>query len=546
MKLRYRMPTIFSIYMVDVLCCALGCVILLWLINFREAKNRATAASETGKRLTDTKSDLDLAKRREQDLQDRLKILLADQAKNKLALNASQDLLKIIQSERDKALALVLVSKKDQAAVKLALDLSEKELAKLRLSLKDLQGKSASELAKKNAELAKLLKMIAALELRSENLEKSRALTEKELAKLRMNFKDLQVKSAADLAASKAELDKLLKKITLAELRSKTLEKDLADKGGLLLLADAASVKLAKELAAEQLKSKDYKSKLTVAELRARLLEDDLAKSKKDVLDYQKRFRDLFLSQEALSKRMAQQTKDLSAANNTISLLKEEKSKLANQVQLVKEEGKHRFAGITLTGQSVLFLVDMSGSMAMTDENTLDPDKWPEVCATIGKIMRSMPNLKKYQVILFSDKVRYPLGRNRRWLDFELGSTPRTVVNALKEIKPKGETNMADVFEEAFRYRADGLDTIYLISDGLPNAGDGLPANSSNLTESQKTEYCSKYIRNRLKTVLNRAKADQAKVRINTIGFFFESPDVGAFLWALAREHDGSFVGMSK
>ena len=212
----------------------------------------------------------------------------------------------------------------------------------------------------------------------------------------------------------------------------------------------------------------------------------------------------------------------------------------------MREDGKHRFAGITLSGQNVLFLVDMSGSMAMTDENNLDPDKWPEVCGTVGKIMRSMPNLKKYQVILFSDKVRYPLGRNGRWLDFEIGATPRIVTNTLKAVKPKGETNMADVFEEAFRYRTDGMDTIYLVSDGLPNAGAGLPAESSNLSETQKTEYCSKYIRARLKNVLNRPNGDRSKVRINTIGFFFESPDVGAFLWALAREHDGSFVGMSK
>jgi hypothetical protein len=35
-------------------------------------------------------------------------------------------------------------------------------------------------------------------------------------------------------------------------------------------------------------------------------------------------------------------------------------------------------------------------------------------------------------------------------------------------------------------------------------------------------------------------------VRINSIGFFYESPEVGAFLWALSRENDGSFVGMSK
>ena len=36
------------------------------------------------------------------------------------------------------------------------------------------------------------------------------------------------------------------------------------------------------------------------------------------------------------------------------------------------------------------------------------------------------------------------------------------------------------------------------------------------------------------------------RVRINAVGFFYESPEVGAFLWALARENDGSFVGMSK
>src|SRR5713101_4783633 len=145
MKLRHRMPTIFNIYMVDVLCCALGCVILLWLINFREAKNRAAAATETGKRLNDTSSDLSLTQKelaslrtafadtskRAQDLQSRLKILLAEQSKTKLAVKASAELLKLLQSERDKALALVLVAKRDQAAVKLALDLSEKELAAL-------------------------------------------------------------------------------------------------------------------------------------------------------------------------------------------------------------------------------------------------------------------------------------------------------------------------------------------------------------------------------------------------------------------------------
>src|SRR5271167_4689353 len=68
MRTRHRIPTIFNLSMVDVLCCALGCVILLWLLNFREAKRRAVVVKDTAARLADAeqevlalKSDLETA-----------------------------------------------------------------------------------------------------------------------------------------------------------------------------------------------------------------------------------------------------------------------------------------------------------------------------------------------------------------------------------------------------------------------------------------------------------------------------------------------------
>ncbi len=82
-----------------------------------------------------------------------------------------------------------------------------------------------------------------------------------------------------------------------------------------------------------------------------------------------------------------------------------------------------------------------------------------------------------------------------------------------------------------------------MLSDGLPNAGDNLPPN---LSEAERSTRLSKQLRSKLKNDWNRPVTGQKRVRINSIGFFFESPDVGAFLWALSREHDGSFVGMSK
>jgi len=489
MKQRHRMPTIFSIYMVDVLCCALGCVILLWLINFRDAKQRAEAASESGKRLAETRATLDAT----------LSELAGMRGEITAAHKRERDMLadlKELQAARDAVAKLLLLSRKEQADTKLALRLSEQQLAALRIDLKDLQARSA----------------------------------------------DTSVK----LTVKTAELAELLKKLALAERKSTDLKSELETKTLRLKDVDAASLLLSAELADLRKLAKDYKSKLSVAEIRSRLVDDDLAKSKKDITDIRKLYQDMLRAQELLSKRLLLSTREVKDAQALISGLKDEKLTLAEQVRLIRAAAERRFAGITLTGKNVLFLVDMSGSMDLTDENTPDPDKWPLVCETVARIMDSLADLRKYQVILFSDRVRYPFGSDGYWLRFNPETSAKTVLRGLKAIKPNGETNMAAVFDEAFRFRDSGLDTIYVLSDGLPNSGPGLPFAGQNLSERQKTEILSKYVRNRLKYVLNQPAANQARVRINTIGFFFESPEVGAFLWALAREHNGSFVGMSK
>src|SRR5262249_43121397 len=58
MATRHRIPTIFNLSMVDVLCCALGCVILLWLLNLRAARQRAEEAGTTSSLLAQTRSEL--------------------------------------------------------------------------------------------------------------------------------------------------------------------------------------------------------------------------------------------------------------------------------------------------------------------------------------------------------------------------------------------------------------------------------------------------------------------------------------------------------
>ena len=62
----------------------------------------------------------------------------------------------------------------------------------------------------------------------------------------------------------------------------------------------------------------------------------------------------------------------------------------------------------------------------------------------------------------------------------------------------------------------------------------------------QRGNLLGKHLRRTLKADWNRPSRTQPQVRINAVGFFYESPDLGAFLWALSRENDGSFVGMSR
>src|SRR5437879_12464605 len=55
---RHRPPTLVSMWMLDVFCCALGCVTLLWLLNTRQAGDQTEAAKSALTDLERVRSDL--------------------------------------------------------------------------------------------------------------------------------------------------------------------------------------------------------------------------------------------------------------------------------------------------------------------------------------------------------------------------------------------------------------------------------------------------------------------------------------------------------
>jgi predicted nucleic acid-binding Zn-ribbon protein len=459
--MRHRVPSIFNLSMVDVLCCALGCVILLWLLNLREARQKAVQAGKADEQVARLKAEGDALRRQ------------LDEARVQLGELGTK--YSTTQAERDE---------------------TERQLAATRRRLESVEAEARDTAA------------------RLTTTERDRDRTRARLAQLDRDLKALRDEKATiedGLARRVREVEELEKKLGTAGTRVASLEKQLREQDG--------------ESAAASRRIDDLSARLKDAEARARSYGEKLQVRDGD---------------------LGRQCRELDDAKRSIEILEGEKKQLLSEAAALRAAADNRFAGVALTGRRVVFLVDMSGSMELIDQRTAAPGKWSGVRDTIVKVMRSLPHLEKFQVILFSDRVRYPLGGAGSWIDHDGDSTAR-VQEELGKVRPEGDTNMYAAFEAAFRYRPLGLDTIYVFSDGLPNIGEGLTVEQARtLRDTEQADILGKYIRQKLRSDWNRDLRGQPRVRINAIGFFFESPDVGAFLWALTRDNDGSFVGMSK
>ena len=486
MRVRHKQPTLVSMWMLDVFCCALGCVTLLFLLNSRMASDEAEAN----------------------------KTALIDLRTTERKLAATLD-------ELDK-LRLRLNSE-EAGRQKLSAALTESE--GLRLKLSD--------------EAAALAKQLATTTADREDLAKKLALSQKEA-------KDAKaLADATQLALNAAEAKVTADAKELATVRA--------------MATDADDVLRKKQKEADALAKKLVESNASAEDL-ARLLrkrDDEKVALAKQAADLKKELDDLDAKTagtrkefDAAAAQIKDLTKKVSDANVTIVDLQGDKARLADKLDKLQKETDARFAGIVTAGKRVVFLVDISGSMAKRDSETADPTKWPIVVETVSKVMRSVVGLEKYQVVIFSSSAKWLFGTGD-WRDYEGEKSIDDVKKALAAVKPHDDTNLYAGLEKAFSLREQsGLDVIYLFSDGLPTSGPGLTLAEQTrrppLTELELGEKLGKHIRKTLSDTWNRPLAGKPRVKIHAVGFFFESPDVGAFLWALARENDGSFVGMSK
>jgi len=486
MRVRHKQPTLVSMWMLDVFCCALGCVTLLFLLNSRMAgdeaeKNRAALVdlAESRKKLTTALTDLEATKLR---LNSEVLNLTTQLGAVKTEKDDLGRRLGIARDEAKSAQALLDATKVALNAAESKLDATAKELATVAVKAADAD----DVLRKKQKEADILAKKLTDAVMASDEL--ARLLRKKD------DERAVMVKQTADLQKLLDDLD--------ARLLASRKEID----------ATNAAAKLAASKAAEEMAAMKKAGG------------DELALARGQVKDLRKK---------------------IDEANATIIDLQGDKARLADKYDKFQKEIEAHFAGIVTSGQRVVFVVDISGSMAKKDAEHADPTKWPIVVETVAKVMRSIVGLEKYQVVIFSSSARWLFG-NGEWQTYTAKSVD-DVTAALLRVKPYDDTNLFAALEQAFKLRSGGLDAVYVFSDGLPTSGPGLTLAQQNgsLKEIERSEILGKYIRKTLEDDWNRSQAGK-RVKIHAIGFFFESPDIGSFLWALARENEGSFVGMSK
>ncbi len=468
MRTRHKPPTLVSMWMLDVFCCALGCMILLFVLATVQAQLTA--------------------------MQVRLRTTQVEQS-----------------DERVRALTAELSAARDQ------FDRTSKQL---NADIEDLKGKLAVTTADRDK---------TALALKDANAD---------LTATRDKLTTVKADLISSATMEKQLQDELQKKAERVAKLDDTLAKERAEEDRLLKLIrglqqSADEMKSAKKTADDALTDLNAKYRMlqkestdTAAALKATgKIEEELVAARGVIKDLQKKNDD---------------------RNATIIDLENKNQGLKDKTDKLKAESESRFAGVAMTGKKVVFVVDISGSMTLVEEKKADKNKWPGVVSTVGKVMRSLPDLESFQVVVFSRTAKYLIG-NGEWQPFKGAESVKDVTDKLTATDPAGDTNVYDALDLTFKLRAGGLDTVYLFSDGLPTSGStGLtPEQERPLTGDQKVALLARHVRTVLKDVWNGGDAGK-RVRVNAIGFFYESPEVGAFLWALARENDGSFVGMSK
>lgn len=188
---------------------------------------------------------------------------------------------------------------------------------------------------------------------------------------------------------------------------------------------------------------------------------------------------------------------------------------------------KPRFFGTEVVSKKILFIIDISGSMALSDGGTTKVEK---VKAELNKCIKALGKKARFNIVNFNSSVG-------AWSKKMVFATKRNKAAAIKYVtrmSAGGLTHTYGALERAFKDK--NADTFMLLTDGAPTMGKsgGRGTNSASLISE-------------VETMVRQANRHR-KVKIYTFGF--KSMESGAesicieFLKRLASEHGGKYTGI--
>jgi hypothetical protein len=270
-------------------------------------------------------------------------------------------------------------------------------------------------------------------------------------------------------------------------------------------------------------------------------LQDVNAKNNQDQLKLTDRQRELLL--------MLQQTGALKDALNT--LLGEKKNLPTEDfapVPIPEVDRRQYLTGIKLTGDFIVFVVRMSGSML--DETIdaaaarlQDPDdkkreapKWKRVIHSLEWMLANLGPEAHFQILFFNEETNSVLpSRGDEWFSTKDKKTMSEIIGKLNNIVPQGGANMERAFT-SIRFLPRLPDSIVLLTDGLPTKSDSVPM-EGDVREEDRIRFFD-----------IARKQLPPRIPVSTVLFPLLTGDPGApgLFWELANSTRGALVSPSK
>ncbi|WP_334012538.1 VWA domain-containing protein [Alteromonas sp. S167] len=241
----------------------------------------------------------------------------------------------------------------------------------------------------------------------------------------------------------------------------------------------------------------------------------------------------------------------LADLENQKAAISKEVEKSAN-IQMQGTGEQNYITGMKIEGKQIGLLIDKSASMmgddlldilgklALSDGEKVSTRKWLRTKRIAQWMIARLPKDSKVTVVAFSETAKV-LGNNTV-SSARVKSSMQAIVKDLGSVVPDGGTNLQIGLRTLFSANPKITD-VYLVTDGLPTLGDGLPLKCKSFISEQKS--ISSDCRREL-FAATITKAPQG-VHYNTILLPLEGdPYAPSSYWDWSRITSGTFLSPAK